>query len=87
MNCETPRRQDPKVEREAQSEVAMPNELEDPPYLEADAELDDLAKRVIGAAIEAHRGHETRHMRLTPPIYDLLLPWRLGALAFIPSFL
>src|SRR6476659_4647436 len=34
----------------------MPNEFEDPPYFEPDAELDDLAKRVIGAAIEVHRG-------------------------------
>ena len=34
----------------------MPNDLEDPPYFEPDAELDGLAKQVIGAAIEAHRG-------------------------------
>ena len=33
----------------------MPYEGEDPPYVEPDAELDALAKAVIGAAIEVHR--------------------------------
>lgn len=33
----------------------MPYEDEDPPYVEPDRELDDLAHRVIGAAIEVHK--------------------------------
>jgi GxxExxY protein len=33
----------------------MPYDDEDPPYLEPDRELDELAHRVIGAAIEVHR--------------------------------
>lgn len=33
----------------------MPYEDEDPPYVEPDRELDDLARAVIGAAIEVHK--------------------------------
>jgi len=33
----------------------VPFEDEDPPYVEPDLELDELASRVIGAAIEVHR--------------------------------
>ena len=33
----------------------MPYENEDPPYVEPDRELDELAHRVIGAAIEVHK--------------------------------
>jgi GxxExxY protein len=33
----------------------MPYEGEEPPYVEPDAELDELARAVIGAAIEVHR--------------------------------
>ena len=33
----------------------MPYEDEEPPYVEPDAELDSLARAVIGAAIEVHR--------------------------------
>ena len=33
----------------------MPYDEEDPPYVEPDRELDELARAVIGAAIEVHR--------------------------------
>jgi GxxExxY protein len=33
----------------------MPYDDEIPPYVEPDVELDDLAKRVIGAALEVHK--------------------------------
>jgi GxxExxY protein len=33
----------------------MPYEGEEPPYVEPDEELDELARSVIGAAIEVHR--------------------------------
>ena len=33
----------------------MPYDGEEPPYVEPDAELDELARAVIGAAIEVHR--------------------------------
>lgn len=50
---------------------AMPYDDEELPYVEPDVELDELAKCVIGAAIEAHR-------RLGPGLDEILYQ---GALA------
>jgi GxxExxY protein len=54
MNAKAPRRQGKKEGREGNQ---MPYEDEDPSfgYVEPDAEVDALARAVIGAAIEVHR--------------------------------
>jgi GxxExxY protein len=64
----------------------VPYEGEDPPYVEPDVELDELARAVIGAAIEVHR-------RLGPgldePLYNggMRVEMRLRGIPFEPEVL